>query len=134
MRPECRKMAGHVVGDQRGGDVVVLQFPDGEARALQERPGFIGEDVDLFAGSDGRANHAERGAIAGGGQRARVAVREHGLAVGNQRRAVLSDALVDGDVFETNLDGFGDQPSRDFQGCGRRARNTRACVRWPKTD
>ena len=42
-------MAGHVVGDQGGGNVVVLQFPDGEARALQERAGFISEDIDFLA-------------------------------------------------------------------------------------
>ena len=94
-----QEVAGHVVGDERGGNAVLLQFPDGEARALQEGAGFIGEDVDGFAGFDGGADHAERGAVSGGGQRAGVAVREHGLAVGNQRRAVAADGAADGDVF-----------------------------------
>ena len=99
---------------KRGGDVVVLQFPDGEARALQERAGFIGENIDVFAGSDGRADHAERGAIAGRGERAGVAVREHGLAVRDERRAVAADACIDGDVFQTDLDALRRSASRGF--------------------
>ena len=44
-----QKMSGHVVGDQLDGDAVVLQFPGGEARALQKRAGFVGENVDVLA-------------------------------------------------------------------------------------
>ena len=66
-------------------------------------PGFVGEHVDLFAGLDRGANHAERGAVPGGRQRARVAVRQHGLAVRHQRRAVASDRHAQGDVFLAHL-------------------------------
>ena len=92
-------MAGHVVGDQRRGNAVLLQLPDRQPRALQERAGFIGEHVDFLARRDRRADHAERGAVSRGGQRAGIAVGEHGLAVGNERRAVAADGLVDRDVF-----------------------------------
>jgi hypothetical protein len=44
-----QKVSSHVVGDQGGGDTVVLQLPDGEPRALQERPGFIGVHIDVLA-------------------------------------------------------------------------------------
>ena len=43
---------------------------------------------DRLAGLDGAADHAERGAVAGRGQRAGVAVRQHARLVGQQRRAV----------------------------------------------
>ena len=109
-----QEVAGHVVGDQRGGDMVVLELPNSKARALQERAGFIGEDIYVLAGSDGRANHAQRGAIARGCQRPRVAVRKNGLPIRDQRGAVPSDAFIDGDVFQTNLDGFGNQPLANF--------------------
>jgi len=44
------KMAGHVVGNESCGNVIVLQFPDGESRALQEGAGLIGVDSDFFTG------------------------------------------------------------------------------------
>ncbi len=101
--PGLQEVPGHVVGDQRGRDAVLLQFPDREPRALQEGPGLVGEDVDLLAGGDRGADHAERRAVARRGQRAGVAVRQHRLAVRHQRRAVAADGLVDGDVFEVDL-------------------------------
>ena len=106
-------MAGHVVGDEGGGDVVLLQFPDGEARALQERAGFVGEDVDALAGFDGRADDAEGGAVAGGGERAGVAVGEDGAAIGHERRAVAADSAIDGDIFLTDEPGFFDEAAAD---------------------
>ncbi len=118
-----QEVAGHVVGDQRGRDVVVLQFPNGEARALQKRAGLVGEDVDLFAGCDRRADHAERGAVARRCQRAGIAMGENGLAIRNERRAVLADAFVDGDVFEANLLRFCDQLGANLgEAADRRAR------------
>jgi hypothetical protein len=42
-------------------------FPGGEARALQEGAGFVGEHFDVFTGFGGGADHAERGSIAGCG-------------------------------------------------------------------
>ena len=99
MRPDFMKWPGHVVGDQGGRNAVLLQFPDGEAGALQERAGLVGEDVDVLARLDGGADDAEGGAVAGGGQRAGIAVGEDGLAVGHQGRAVAADGAVDGDVL-----------------------------------
>src|SRR5262249_14403070 len=55
-----QEVAGHVVGDQGGGDAVLYQFPDGQARALQEGAGFVRGHIDLLSGVDGRADYAER--------------------------------------------------------------------------
>ncbi len=59
-------MTGHVVGDESGGDAVLLQFPSSEPRALQERTGFIGVYVDLLPVADGRPDDTERRPIARG--------------------------------------------------------------------
>ena len=59
--------AGHVVAEDGGGDVVVEEFPCGEARALQVGAGLVGEDVDLVAALDCGADDSEGGAVAAGG-------------------------------------------------------------------
>src|SRR5580704_1517684 len=86
----------HVIGDQGCGNVVVLQLPDGQARALQERPRLVGEDIDLLAGSHGRADDSERGSVPGGCERTGITVRQDRLAIGDERRAVPANALIDG--------------------------------------
>ena len=103
-------MAGHVIGDEGGGDAVLLQFPNGEARALQERAGFVGENVHGLAGFDGGADHAESGAVPGGSQRAGVAMGEHGAPVRHQRRAVAADGAVDGDILRAHQNRLLDEP------------------------
>ncbi len=67
---------GHVVGDDRGVDPVLDQLPGREPRALQERPRLVGEHRHLLAAFGGGADDAERGAVAGRGQRPGVAVGE----------------------------------------------------------
>ena len=110
-----QEMSRHVVGDEGGGDVVLLQFPNGETCALQERAGLIGEDIHFLAGFDGRADHTQRGAVTGGGQRAGIAVREHRFAVGYQVGSVAPDGLVDGDILQPDLLGFRGQSLADFR-------------------
>ena len=74
--------SGHVVGDYGRGNAVFHQLPGGQARALQEGTRLVGVDVNLLALFDGGADHAERGAVAGGGQRSGVAVGEHAAVAG----------------------------------------------------
>ena len=81
---------GHVVGDERDVDAALVQLPRGQPRALQERARLVGEDVDAALLLVRGADDAERGAVAAGGQRAGVAVREH-AALRQERRAVLAD-------------------------------------------
>ena len=99
---ECtalKKMSGHVVGDERDVDVVLLQLPRGESRTLQVRSRFIGEDGDAFARFDGGANDAEGGAVTCGGKRAGVAVRENRRLRAEEFGAEAADAAIRFDVF-----------------------------------
>ena len=85
----AHERGGHVVAEDGGGDVVLHELPCGEAGALQEGTGLVGEDVDLVAALDGGADDAEGGAVAAGGEGAGVAVGEDGafFAGGAMRRA-----------------------------------------------
>ena len=70
----------------------------------------IGEDVDLFACVDSRADYAQSRAVtAGCRQRPRVAVRQDGTAIGNQGRSMASHGFVEGEVFFADEAGLGNQ-------------------------
>src|SRR5205823_4767010 len=62
-----------------------------------------GEYGDLLAGLDGGANHAEGGAITGGRERPRVAVRQHARAVGQHLRAMRPHCAATRDVLVVDL-------------------------------
>ena len=67
---------------------------------MQERPRLVGNHRDVFAGINRAANHSQRRAvITGRGQRARVAMRQHGRAVRNQLAAKFSQRAIRFDVF-----------------------------------
>ena len=55
----AHERGGHVVAEDCGRDVVLHEFPSGEAGSLKEGAGLVGEDVDLVAALDGGANDAE---------------------------------------------------------------------------
>ena len=76
-----------------------VQFPRGEARALQVRPRLRHQHAQLAALLDGHANHAQRRADARGGQRAGVALRHHGAVLRHEFRAEAADGLVGGALF-----------------------------------
>src|SRR5205085_6093260 len=101
-----QKVSRHVVGDNSGGDPVLLKFPSRQASALKKWTRLVGEDVDLLACADRGADHAQRGAISSRREGTRVAVRQYGFAIRNQRLTVAADGLADGDVFQPNLLGF----------------------------
>ena len=83
----AHQRTGHALGDDRGVDAVAHQLPRGQPGPLQERTRLVGEDRDALALLDRGADHAERRAVAGGGQRAGVAVGQHARAVGHHRGA-----------------------------------------------
>ena len=97
--PFLEEVPGHAVGDERDVDPLLLKLPRGEPRALQVRPGLVGEDGDALASLDRRADHAEGRAVAGRGERAGVAVREDRGRVAEELGAEAADAAVRGDVF-----------------------------------
>ncbi len=109
----AHEAGGHVVADDGGGDAVLHHLPRGEARTLQEGPGLVCEDVDLASALDGGADDAERGAVAAGGERARVAVGEHAGLLRQQLRAESAKRAAGGDVLVVHALGFGDEALLD---------------------
>ena len=111
--------SGGGVGHQGGRDAELLEFPGGEAGALQPGAGFGVIDGEPAAGFPAGADDAQGGAVGGGGQGAGVAVGEDALSVGgHQGAAVLADAAVDGGVLLLNPAGFGFQTGVDAVGVG----------------
>src|SRR5207245_829019 len=68
-----QRSGGHV-GEERDGNVVLKELPRRQARALQPGARLVGEDGDSLPLLDRGADDAERGAVAGGGEAAGVAV------------------------------------------------------------
>ena len=89
----------HVVANQRGGNFFLLHFPGGKPCPLQNRTRFIHIHMQLLSFVHGRAEHTQRSAVAGRRQRARVAVREDMVPVGEKRRAAAAHLPVDGNVL-----------------------------------
>ena len=64
--PGAHLAGGHVVAENGGGDVVMQQLPRSETRPLQERPGFVGVDMEFASAFDRGANDAKGSAVAEG--------------------------------------------------------------------
>ena len=103
----AHEVGGHVVAEDGGGDVVLHELPGGEAGALEEGAGLVGEDVDLVAALDGGADDAEGGAVAAGGEGAGVAVGEDGAFLREEFGAEGSELAAVGDVLVVHLAGEG---------------------------
>ena len=110
----AHEVGGHVVAEDGGGDVVLHELPGGEARALEEGAGLVGEDVDLVAALDGGADDAEGGAVAAGGECSGVAVGEDCAFFGKEGCAVGTHLFAGGDVFVVHAAGFGDDGGFDL--------------------
>ena len=98
--PLPHHLGGHAVADQRHVDPPLLQFPGGQPGALQQRPGFVGVDVERLARLGGGEEHGQRRAVVGSGQSAGVAVGQHALPVaqavrprGGRSRGTSADLL-----------------------------------------
>ena len=81
--PLAHQRSGHVVGDDGRRNAVAHEFPRGEAGALEERPRLVGQHLDLLALLVRGADDPEGRAVAGGGERAGVAVGEDARAAGH---------------------------------------------------
>ena len=99
------QVARHVVGDEGRGDPVLQQLPRGEPRALEPGPRLVREDALHLAEPDGGADDAECRAVAGGGERAGVAVGEDARLVGQELRSEVAHAAARREVLP--LDGEG---------------------------
>ena len=114
----AHEAGSHVVAKDGGGNAVVHELPRGEAGALQERPRFIGVDMDLVALLDGGADDAERRAVATGGQGAGIAVGEDAAGAGQQCCSMGTHAAAGGNVFVVHAQGFSDERGSDAVRCG----------------
>src|SRR3970282_3032349 len=72
----AQELSRGAIHDEREGDAVALELPGGEARALQQGASLRGVHALELALLPGGADDAQGGAVAAGGQRARVAVGE----------------------------------------------------------
>ena len=68
------------VGHHAVRDAGLAQLPGGQAGALEQRTRLVHPDLGEPAALPGRAQHAARGPVAAGGERAGVAVRERARA------------------------------------------------------
>src|SRR4029079_8283443 len=75
------------------------ELPGREARALEIRARFVGEDALEAAVARRGTDDAERGAISGRGKGARVAMREHTRALRQQGRAEIADKAAGGEIL-----------------------------------
>ncbi len=98
----AHQRTGHAVGDDGRRHAVAHQLPRGEPRALQERPRLVGKHLGHLALLGGRANHAERGAVSSGRERARVAVGQNPRVRGHDSGAELPHRPAARDVLVVN--------------------------------
>ena len=111
-------LGGHRVANQRDVDTALFQLPGGEPCALQERPGFVGVDVQRFPRLGRGEEDRQRGAVVAGGQSAGVAVGEHAVAVGQEFGPVTPYRPTHLSVFFVDRSRLGKQLGGDF---GRRS-------------
>ena len=93
------EVAGHAVGDERGGDPVLGQLPRRQPRALQVGTGLVGEDVHHLALPRRGADHPEGGAVTCRRQRPRVAVGQEPGPRWDQLRSDVAHAPARGEVL-----------------------------------
>ena len=83
-----------------------MQLEGGQARALQQRAGFVREDAEVHAALTAQMDGGQRRAVLGGGQLTGVAMGQDAVAVLDQAQAVLADLaahphvlILDGDAL-----------------------------------
>ncbi len=100
--PLPHERPGHVIGNQCHGNLVLHELPGRQPGTLQNGTRLIRDDLDLFSLLPGRADHTQRGPVAGGRQRAGVTMSQHSLTVLDQPRSMLSHRFTERDVFLQN--------------------------------
>ncbi len=106
-------MTHHVVRDERERDAAFVQFPGGQAGALEIGPRFRHKDVEFSALFERHADDAKRGADAAGGERAGVALRHDLSFARHEFRAEPPYGFVRRFLFKMDLLRFLDHPLPD---------------------
>ncbi len=101
---------GHAVADQGYVNAPLFQLPRGQPRALQQRAGFAGIDVQGLARFGRREEDGQCRAVVGGGQSTGVAVGQNALPVAEQRGAVAADRAAHLPVFFVDGPGLSQEP------------------------
>ena len=84
----------------------LFEFPGAQSRALQARPCFVKQHMKALSLLMGRANHAQCRAVIDRGQRAGVAMVQHGITIVDEFRAERAHALIGSHIFVGNTLGF----------------------------
>ena len=111
--PSAHQRRRHHVSDEAVRDSVAHALPRRQPRALHHRPGLVHPHQRDLALRVRRANDPERGAVAGGRQRARIAVGQDPRPGRHQRCAVIAHRPVGGDVFVEDRLSFGEEARAD---------------------
>ena len=94
---------GHVVADEGHVHAALLQLVAGEAGPLEQGPGLVGEHPQLHALFRRQQEGPLGGAVAGGGQRAGVAVGQHAVSVLQKAQSICGDGFALGYVVFMDL-------------------------------
>ncbi|OQA09143.1 MAG: hypothetical protein BWY65_01212 [Firmicutes bacterium ADurb.Bin373] len=97
---------GHIIGDQRYRYVFLQQLQSCQPGALQQGPCFIGVNAYIFTRVTGCPDDSQRGAIAGGGQSARVAMSKHAAVLRDKPMSVFANLAIARGVFVKDAMGF----------------------------
>src|SRR5690348_3584249 len=110
----AQEMADHVVRDERERNSVLVQFPGGEAGALEIGTRLGNKNFERAAGFDGDADDAQGRADAAGGESAGVALSHDAATFRHELGAEFADGFVGGFAFAVNSKGLFDEFSADF--------------------
>ena len=106
----AHERTGHALGDHGRRHLIAQELPRREPRALQERAGLVGKHLDDLPLLGRGADHAERRAVAGRGERAGIAVREDAGVLGHHGSAEPAHGLAALEVLVVNRVGFALEP------------------------
>ncbi len=100
--PLLHQETGGVIANKSDLNSFLHQFPTSQSRPLQERTGFIGEDLNSLSGVAGGIYDGQRCAASSGSEGAGVAVGQDGIAVFQERLSVDANGAAHGFIFRKN--------------------------------
>ncbi len=102
------------VGEERGIESGIDQFPSGEPGSLEQGTGFAGEDLHRMAELGLGVDHAEGGATPGGCEAPGVAVGEDSVTISQFLGSETAHRVARGDVFGLDRPSLGERECSDL--------------------